>query len=149
MGPVLLLGMLLIEGVAYFIHLRKPLPLSLPIPIQIGGTVLFALIFFTGYLSFIVTYLKHSVGKKVIKSGPYRLVRHPLYAADLITIPAVIAIWFNDLNFVIAWIVACAFLSQAVKFEERFMEERFGEDYRAYKKKVPSIIPYKGFVKLD
>lgn len=147
MGPLILACLTGIEIVAFLFYKQYTFSLSLTSQMQIALTVPFVIIFIAGYLSFIATYLKNSVGKKVIKSGPYRLVRHPLYAADVITLPAIIAIWFNSIFFVISWVVMVLLLHFIVKMEEKYMEDKFGEEYRQYKKKVPAIFPYKGFVK--
>lgn len=148
MGPLIMLLLILLEVAAYFFHLKYPFSLNLTRQTQILITIPLVLIFITGYLSFLLTYRKHSVGKKVIKSGPYRLVRHPLYAADIFTLSSIAAVWFNSIAFVVAWLILLFLLHFIVKPEEKYMEKKFGEEYLQYKRKVPSILPYKGFVKL-
>jgi len=75
------------------------------------------------------------------------LVRHPLYATDILTLPAIASVWFNDLSFVAVWFVLIIIVYFAVRIEEKYMLDKFGREYEEYKKRVPSIIPYRGFVK--
>lgn len=72
--------------------------------------------------------------------GPYRWVRHPLYSLFLVFLwacPDVTAdrILFNGLF--TAWIVLGSVL------EERDLVRDFGDDYRAYQRQVPMLVPWK------
>jgi len=72
--------------------------------------------------------------------GPYRWVRHPLYLFSLIMIWSYPTLTQDRLLFNILWSV---WIVIATKLEERDLEHDFGDDYRAYQKKVPMLIPYK------
>jgi protein-S-isoprenylcysteine O-methyltransferase Ste14 len=72
--------------------------------------------------------------------GPYRWVRHPLYSLFLVflwTCPDVTAdrLLFNGLF--TAWIVLGSVL------EERDLVRDLGDDYRAYQRRVPMLVPWK------
>lgn len=72
--------------------------------------------------------------------GPYRWVRHPLYACILVLFwsnPVVTAdrLLFNILWTV--WIVAGTFL------EERDLEREFGDLYHRYQEAVPMLLPWR------
>jgi protein-S-isoprenylcysteine O-methyltransferase Ste14 len=75
------------------------------------------------------------------RSGPYRLVRHPIYTGILLAIfgSGVIALdeWRGPLAF---GLVTVAFLRK-IQVEERFMQEQFGETYTRYRKEVAALIP--------
>ncbi|MGB5439612.1 MAG: isoprenylcysteine carboxylmethyltransferase family protein [Gammaproteobacteria bacterium] len=72
----------------------------------------------------------------LIRSGPYRLTRNPLYIV-LTLVQITIAVWLNN-----AWILALAIVSvfvitqYAIKREERYLEKIFGQDYLDYKQRV-------------
>jgi protein-S-isoprenylcysteine O-methyltransferase Ste14 len=75
--------------------------------------------------------------------GPYRWVRHPLYAGVLVLLwvrPAMDADAFLLAVLLSAWILAGTFL------EERDLEQDFGDQYRRYKRQVPRLIPWRGRV---
>jgi protein-S-isoprenylcysteine O-methyltransferase Ste14 len=77
---------------------------------------------------------------RVVTSGPYWRIRHPMYTAFLS--------WATSLGLVIANWVAIVFVVWAaviivarVPREEQMMLERFGEEYREYMKKTGRFLP--------
>lgn len=75
---------------------------------------------------------------KLVTSGTYALVRHPLYFFSLLII------WFNPLvtlQILIFNIMATVYLWVGSTYEERRLAAAFGERYRAYRQKVPRLIP--------
>lgn len=77
---------------------------------------------------------------ELIMSGPYGLVRHPIYAGLLFALAGTVLVR-DELRGVLS--VPLAWLSFRLKYrvEERWMTERFGAQYRAYKQRVPALIP--------
>jgi protein-S-isoprenylcysteine O-methyltransferase Ste14 len=70
-------------------------------------------------------------GSNLVRSGPYRWVRHPLYTAFLIEavgISLVMASWFVGLMAVLVW----GLLASRTRLEEQKLIERFGDAYREY-----------------
>jgi protein-S-isoprenylcysteine O-methyltransferase Ste14 len=73
-------------------------------------------------------------------SGPYRLVRHPLYLGWIVTLFAAAHMTGDRLAFAI---MTAAYLVIAVPWEERSLVQSFGEDYRRYRERVRwRIIPF-------
>ncbi len=71
-------------------------------------------------------------------SGPYRLVRHPLYLLSIVMIWSSPDLMSDRLLFNLlwtAWIVVGAF------WEERDLVEEFGDSYREYRRRVPMLVP--------
>ena len=69
----------------------------------------------------------------LVTSGPFRWVRNPIYLGDVLIFLGVAEvtknIWFVILGLVFAMLVTWL----SVLPEERHLEARFGDDYRAYK----------------
>jgi protein-S-isoprenylcysteine O-methyltransferase Ste14 len=78
----------------------------------------------------------------LITGGPYRYVRHPMYADMLLWLVSFVLItanWFYALTISTGLAIM---LIIRIPDEERLMIERFGEQYRAYMKRTKRLIPY-------
>lgn len=73
--------------------------------------------------------------------GPYRLVRHPIYAGGLLAMLGT-AIVYGEAGCFLA--VGLAFVGWWLKTrrEEDFMAQQFGEKYRRYQRDVKRLIPF-------
>ena len=143
MGPLVLLSLFILSSAAFLGTRFLPVPLSLPFSVQLGATICLGIFFIVGYVAFWQAYLKHDVGTSVISTGPYALVRHPLYSIMALTLPGIVLVWFNDALFILSWLLLILIVYRIVKVEERYMIERFGDEYLAYMRKVPAIIPWR------
>ncbi len=82
-----------------------------------------------------------TTGANLIKSGPFSLVRNPLYVGNFI-ITTGLAVFSG-----VAWVVLVTILLFSfqyyciVKHEEGLLIGRFGPEYEAYMKEVPAWIP--------
>jgi protein-S-isoprenylcysteine O-methyltransferase Ste14 len=79
---------------------------------------------------------------ELVRSGPYRFVRHPIYTGMLLAfLGTAIAQdqWRSLLAFALVWLA----LWRKWKLEERFMQDTFGEPYLAYRRQVPAVVPWK------
>ncbi len=78
---------------------------------------------------------------ELIRSGPYALVRHPIYTGMLLGFIGS-AISLDEVRGVIAiGLVIVAFLLK-IRLEERWMTESFGDAYRCYRTEVKALIPF-------
>jgi protein-S-isoprenylcysteine O-methyltransferase Ste14 len=81
-------------------------------------------------------------GHKLITSGPYRLVRHPIYAGMLgLMLATALALshWIAIIPAVVVFVVGTAI---RVKSEEKLLREIFGAEFEAYSRRVPVLIPH-------
>ena len=80
-------------------------------------------------------------GHRIVQSGPYRLVRHPIYTG-LVTafIGAVIA--RGNVAAVVGLVLFAAGIARKIVIEETMLGERFGAEYAEYRKHVAAIIPF-------
>jgi protein-S-isoprenylcysteine O-methyltransferase Ste14 len=88
--------------------------------------------------------------KILATTGPYALVRHPLYLGS-----ALLAIGFSLsvtnynklLPTLFIWGIVTSYFSfiysSTIKKEERHLAENFGPDWITYKEKTPAFIPYR------
>jgi len=88
----------------------------------------------------------------IVREGPYKVIRHPGYLAELIyfpLLPIVLSRWvpFTILAivYIVVWTGAIVYL---LKVEDNFNLRKWGEEYRQYVKEVPAINFVKGLRKL-
>jgi len=71
--------------------------------------------------------------------GPYRWVRHPIYALFLVMIWASPEVTVDRLLFNFLWSI---WMVIATRLEERDLTAEFGEGYREYQRIVPMLVPH-------
>ena len=76
----------------------------------------------------------------LVRSGPYRRVRHPIYTGLLLAI-AGSALALAEWRGVLAVLLAAVALIIKLRREERWMLERFGNDYAEYRKASWALLP--------
>src|SRR5215475_10317515 len=72
---------------------------------------------------------------ELVRSGPYRLVRHPIYTGILVAF-AGSALVRGEWRAALALVIALAALWRKLKLEERWLEETFGAAYARYRAEV-------------
>lgn len=78
---------------------------------------------------------------ELIRTGPYRYVRHPIYSGILLAVLGT-AVAFGEWRGLLAFILLTASLLLKVRMEERFMSESFPNEYPRYRAEVPALIPF-------
>lgn len=81
----------------------------------------------------------HAISE-VIAEGPYAVVRHPMYASDIILAWCVF-VWYPTYQVLAIAIWLSGVLLFWSALEEWLLEEKFLEKYRAYKRRVPMFVP--------
>ena len=79
-------------------------------------------------------------GHELITSGPYALVRHPIYTGLLLAF-AGSALVRGEWRGVLAVALVLAALWRKLRLEEQWMREQFGAVYEAYSARVVALIP--------
>ena len=78
---------------------------------------------------------------ELVRSGPYALVRHPIYTGLLLAAVGTVVAIDRWSALVALALMAAAFLRKIV-IEERFMADAFGPAYAAYSRTTPRLVPY-------
>jgi protein-S-isoprenylcysteine O-methyltransferase Ste14 len=78
---------------------------------------------------------------ELIRTGPYGLVRHPIYTGMLFAVLGS-ALAIGEWRGLIAFVLFTVGFVIKLKAEERFMSETFGEQYARYRAEVPALIPF-------
>ncbi|MGB2632335.1 MAG: isoprenylcysteine carboxylmethyltransferase family protein [Candidatus Acidiferrum sp.] len=78
---------------------------------------------------------------ELITSGPYALVRHPIYTGLLFAIVGC-ALGRGEWRGVLAVALVFGALWQKLKLEEKWMRAQFGESYEAYSRRVAALVPH-------
>lgn len=127
------------------------------------GLIFANIITISGFILFLSSLLYLFIKRKqgIIKSGPYRFMRHPQYLGLLLmtlgltawsfyilstywgvgwlSSPETIALWFA---------IFAAYLVLAI-IEESYLTRTFGEQYITYKMRVPFLLPLKKPTRID
>jgi len=78
---------------------------------------------------------------ELIRTGPYSIVRHPIYTGLLLALLGT-AIALGEIRGFIGFILMLIELKIRSSIEEKFMTEEFPSDYPKYRQKVKALIPY-------
>jgi len=80
-------------------------------------------------------------GHHVVDSGPYRLVRHPIYTGISLAAFASAVIEGSGISLAGAAVLTLGFYSKA-RVEERFLKAELGDGYAQYAARTPMLIPF-------
>jgi protein-S-isoprenylcysteine O-methyltransferase Ste14 len=79
---------------------------------------------------------------RVVDTGPYAIVRHPIYTGVLAAIYATAVLKGEAIGIFGGLLMTLGFWLKA-RLEERFLREQLGaESYDAYRRKVPMLVPF-------
>ena len=83
--------------------------------------------------------LKH--GHELIRSGPYRIVRHPIYTGfTSAALGTAITATTGDALVGFALLLASCLVK--IRREERFLTAEFGDTYRRFQAEIPMLVPF-------
>jgi len=113
-----------------------------PIPrVIIGFIFILISIYFAGSAFFVLirnktTFNPAKSTTKIVTDGAYRFSRNPLYLSLLLLLFGIAFLRFSFWLFFAVPILYTLFLFKAVKPEESYLSEKFGEEYLNYSAKV-------------
>jgi protein-S-isoprenylcysteine O-methyltransferase Ste14 len=77
-------------------------------------------------------------GHRLIRTGPYALVRHPIYTGLILAMSGS-AIALDQVRGVLAVAVVVYSFIRKLRLEEKWLTEEFGEEYLQYKREVRAL----------
>jgi protein-S-isoprenylcysteine O-methyltransferase Ste14 len=72
--------------------------------------------------------------------GIYKYIRHPQYVGFLMITLGLNVMWLTIIT-LIMWPILAVLYWRLAKKEDKDMEEKFGEEFLEYKRRVPGFIP--------
>lgn len=144
-GQLILLVLFLLIWVGDSFFLRKSIFLADYVP-------LYARLFFLAVALLAGLYLLKSghvvldhgqPPKGPVTTGAFRHVRHPLYLGCMLVYIGLTISTVSLLSLAL-FVVISAFYDHIARYEERWLEEYFGDEYREYKKRTGKWVPRLG-----
>ena len=80
------------------------------------------------------------LGHQLIKNGPFRFVRHPMYLAVLLAALGAFLVFLNWAMLI--FLPMSTVVIRRASLEEKVLETEFGDEWRAYAEQVPMWIPF-------
>ena len=141
-APGLFASWLLLLLVALRVQRALQIP---PIPIGPGAsralTIVFLMAWVLGVFWAILS-LPHAARQRgLVTSGPFERVRHPLYAISLFFVGLLTIASSRSWIVAAAWPLSYALAHFWVGLEEKSLEARFGDAWRAYAARTPRFLP--------
>jgi protein-S-isoprenylcysteine O-methyltransferase Ste14 len=155
--PQGLLFLILIPALFYLASVSLDASLELPgftLTPSISATLILLGLCFSGCSIWVQFRVGHGTPapliptQKLLVEGPYAFCRNPMLLGTMLYYIG-IGLWVGSVSFIGLVLIFTSLLIVYVKvIEEKELEERFGDEYRRYKKMVPFIIPFKGRVRV-
>jgi protein-S-isoprenylcysteine O-methyltransferase Ste14 len=80
------------------------------------------------------------IDQQLVRSGPYRWVRHPIYSALFGTYAGLLLI-SGELHALVGMILICLAYWRKIRLEEQYLGSVFGAEYEDYKSSTRAVIP--------
>jgi protein-S-isoprenylcysteine O-methyltransferase Ste14 len=80
-------------------------------------------------------------GHELITTGPYAVVRHPIYTGILTGFLGMAIAISQVRGFIVVLLFFLAFWIK-LRMEEQWMRSQFGEEYAAYSRQTAALVPY-------
>jgi protein-S-isoprenylcysteine O-methyltransferase Ste14 len=80
-------------------------------------------------------------GQELVQTGPYRVIRHPMYVAFLIMLASTGLISANWFIGVVGVLLIASITIVRIPREEALLAERFGQPYAIYQRTTGALLP--------
>jgi protein-S-isoprenylcysteine O-methyltransferase Ste14 len=146
-GPFLVFPILLLSIISLILSNYNMIPLLKIQELNFLLTTLGIILILIGIIIWLFAVVKSKITEeiidnKLVTTGIYSFIRHPIYSAFLFASSGLIFISQNLFLFflpVLYWIILTIGM---IKTEEKWLKEKFGAEYEEYSKKVNRFIPF-------
>ncbi len=127
-----------------FLRLRE----NAAVPVIVAGTAIYAIAVLLRY--WILHHLGHQwtvhvdeelPDRQLVRTGPYRFVRHPLYAEAFLEVIGIALLAGSLPALLVALLVFIPLEMHRAYFEERYLKQIFGDEYADYKRETWAFFP--------
>jgi protein-S-isoprenylcysteine O-methyltransferase Ste14 len=80
-------------------------------------------------------------GQRLVREGPYRFVRHPVYLSAFVEVVCIPMIALAPMSAAFAVLIHWPLIWLRTRAEEATLQSQFGEAYEAYRRDVPAFFP--------
>lgn len=80
-------------------------------------------------------------GHELVTDGPYAITRNPIYTGLIAVAAGTALVWDSALAVALTAVYAASFALHA-REEEALLDAHFGEAFRAYRRRVPRLLPW-------
>ena len=85
---------------------------------------------------------------RLVDSGLYAVVRHPQYTGGVLAIFLTTLLWYPHWLFGVLGVIGTVVIYLSCKEEDRYLIEKFGDDYKRYMQRVPRMNFLLGVIRL-
>ncbi len=138
-------GIYLLIAQVVILWLKRRTGSGVPLPLYLAllALIIVTQFFRTWAAGFVGTTARgrETQAEALLTAGPYTHVRNPMYLGNLVITTALSlmsGLWYAPL---IAWAAYTFVYSNVIPYEEGYLREQFGEEYAAYCRAVPRLLP--------
>jgi protein-S-isoprenylcysteine O-methyltransferase Ste14 len=81
----------------------------------------------------------------LVQTGPYAVVRNPLYLGNFLKICGLLCLGGDPLTAALALVFYLIEFASIIAYEESFLHEKFGSEFAAFVERTPMLFPRGGF----
>ncbi len=85
----------------------------------------------------------------LVTTGIYHIVRHPQYLGGILAVFITTLLWYPHWVFAVLGVIGTAVVYVGSREEDQRLLQKFGEDYKVYKQKVPGMNILLGFIRYN
>ncbi len=80
--------------------------------------------------------------QNIVKTGPYKYIRHPAYTGSIITLLGIAVSFRSPLGIIATVMITVVVYGYRIKVEEKALETSFGSSYEDYERQTWRLIPH-------